>query len=301
MIVAVGHASLDYVYKVSALPAVPTKLRAIKHVVSGGGMAANASASIARLGGAVEIWGRVGADRIGEFVLQELHADGVGTDFVRPFAGCHSPTAAVIVDEKGDRLVISEDDRELPLAADWLPLDRIGGSSVVLSDLTWLEGTLAAFAKARSEGVPTLLDIDLGSVSLLPMVIEFTDYAIFSAPAFERCVDGRNDAMRLEQVLGWGVRHAGVTRGARGYIGMNNSGVIVRQDAFQVDVTDTTGAGDAFHGGFAWALSQGYDDVDSARVASAVAALSCRELGARAGLPTKAELDAFLASQMASR
>ncbi|MGE0379303.1 MAG: PfkB family carbohydrate kinase [Hyphomicrobium sp.] len=296
MIVAVGHASLDYVYKIDAFSAIPTKLRAIEHVVSGGGMAANASASIARLGGTVEIWGRVGEDRIGEIVLQELQADGVGTNFLRPFAGCHSPTAAVIVDRNGDRLVVSEDDRELPLAADWLPLDRIGACRVVLSDLTWLEGTLAAFAKARSDGVPTLLDIDLGSASLVPMVIELTDYAIFSAPAFERCIEGRNDAMRLEQVLASGVRHAGVTRGARGYFGMNNSGVIVRQDVFQVDVVDTTGAGDAFHGGFAWALSEGYNDVESARLASAVAALSCRKLGARAGLPAKAELEAFLVS-----
>ncbi len=65
-----------------------------------------------------------------------------------------------------------------------------------------------------------------------------------------------------------------------------------------VDAVDTTGAGDAFHGAFVLALSQGLGDEECARVASAVAALKCRKLGARAGLPTASELDALLREQI---
>jgi sulfofructose kinase len=69
-----------------------------------------------------------------------------------------------------------------------------------------------------------------------------------------------------------------------------------KQMAFPVAAVDTTGAGDAFHGTFAWGLAQGYSDAVCARLAAAAAALKCRKLGARAGLPSRAELDGFLAA-----
>ena len=66
---------------------------------------------------------------------------------------------------------------------------------------------------------------------------------------------------------------------------MTGSGELCRQAAFPVEVVDTTGAGDAFHGAFAWAISEGLKDAECARIASAVAAISCKGLGARAGSP----------------
>jgi sulfofructose kinase len=71
--------------------------------------------------------------------------------------------------------------------------------------------------------------------------------------------------------------------------------------AFKVDVVDTTGTGDAFHGAFALGLSEGRSESECAAMASATAALKCRRLGARAGLPSRAELDAFLAGHGAAR
>jgi sulfofructose kinase len=61
-----------------------------------------------------------------------------------------------------------------------------------------------------------------------------------------------------------------------------------------VETVDTTGAGDAFHGAFAWALAGGHTPTDCARIAAAVSALKCRRLGARSGLPTQEELSSFL-------
>ena len=66
--------------------------------------------------------------------------------------------------------------------------------------------------------------------------------------------------------------------------------------AFSVSVTDTTGAGDAFHGTFALMLAEGRTVVQGARSASAAAALKCTRLGSCVGLPTRAELDSFLLS-----
>ncbi len=262
-------------------------------------MAANAAAAIARLGGDVSLWARTGDDAAGGIIRHQLRVAGVGTSHVRAFDHASSATAAVIVDKRGERLVVSEDDHEFPLAADWLPISDVADAGAVSSDLTWLEGTLAAFSAARAHGVPTVLDIDLNSGQLLSKVIGLADYAIFSAPAFRAFLPGTSDEERLSRLVQSGIRHAGVTLGEKGYLWRARGGDHGRQPAFPVEAVDTTGAGDAFHGAFAWCVAKGLADAECARLASAVAAMSCTGLGARAGLPTAHELDQFLARSAA--
>lgn len=298
-IICVGHAALDYVYRIDAFPPVPTKVRSLEHIESGGGMAANASAAVARLGGAVELWSRTGADVAGARIRALLEAEGVDVRYVKAHEGARSSTSAVIVDGSGDRLIVGERDHAMSMDASWLPLERIAGAAAVLTDLRWVEGTLAAFAEARRHGVPTVLDADLGGGGHLDEFLQLADYAIFSGPALEAfCPDG-DDARCLGAVLAMGVTHAGVTRGAEGYSWATKGGEVGHQPAFASRVVDTTGAGDAFHGAFAWALTQGRALPECARIAAAVSALKCQRLGARSGLPTLKELEAFLFAQAA--
>ncbi len=296
-LICIGHAALDYVYRIEAFPESPTKVRSLEHIESGGGMAANAAATIARLGGAVELWSHTGADAASERIRAFLEADGVDVSYVRSHEGARSSTSAVIVDRKGDRLIIGERDHAMSMDAHWLPLERIAGAAAVLSDLRWVEGTRAAFATARSHGVPTLLDADLGGGGDLSEFLRLADYAIFSAPALETFAPGEENAFQLKSVLEMGVKHAGVTRGSKGYFWAGEEGDTGQQPAFDLEVVDTTGAGDAFHGAFAWALAQGLPVPECARVAAAVSALKCRRLGARSGLPTREELESFLCEQ----
>lgn len=299
-VICVGHAALDYVYRIEAFPPEPTKVRSLEHLESGGGMAANAAATIARLGGKVELWSRTGGDSAGERIHKFLRADGVDIEFVRTFEHARSSTSAVIVDKAGERLIIGERDHAMPLDSNWLPLDRIAEAAAVLSDLRWLEGTRDAFIEARARGVPTLLDADLGGGvgAMLAEFLALTDYAIFSGPALDMFAPDMDERAQLEKVLALGVRHAGVTRGANGYSWLAQSGAGGHQAAFAAEIVDTTGAGDAFHGAFAWALADGRSAQECARIAAAAAALKCRRLGARAGLPTRAELEEFLAARV---
>ncbi len=297
-LIVIGHAALDFVYRIDAFPPKPTKMRAREHITSGGGMAANAASAAARLGGHVSLWSRVGSDAASQLILTELERFGIDISHVMVYAGARSATAAVIVDAAGERFIVSEDDHAMPMTADWLPLALIANSGAVLSDLSWIEGTRAAFETSRAHRVPTLVDLDMGSGRLLTDVAHLTDYVIASAPALEAFVPGRDTEHRLQALIAQGVRHAGVTRGADGYTWLDSTGNMHHQPAFAVQARDTTGAGDAFHGAFAWALTEGYPAADCARLASAAAALSCLSLGARSGLPTRAELDAFLAQRM---
>lgn len=297
-VIAVGHAALDHVYRIAAFPTRPEKIRALEHVDSGGGMAANAAAAAARLGAETELWSRVGDDAAGRTVLEKLNSNGVDIAWVRTIAGARTSTSAVIVDGQGERLIVGERDHAMSMDASWVPLERIAGAGAVYSDQRWLEATMVAFMEARAKRVPTLLDADLGGAGNVADFLKLTDYAIFSEPGLAAFAPRVTEQRaQLEKVLAAGARHAGVTRGPYGYLWLDaDNGRLQHQPSFSVPVVDTTGAGDAFHGAFACGLASGLGVNECARLAAAAAALKCRKLGARAGLPDFNEVRQFLRS-----
>jgi sulfofructose kinase len=291
-IICVGHAALDRIYRIEAFPSHPTKVRALEHIEVGGGMAANAAVAISRLGGKAELWSRVGDDAAAQSIRAGLRAEHVDVRYVQAFEGARSSTSAIVVDDNGERLIVGQRDAGMPSGTSWLPLERIKTADAVLGDVRWLEGVRTVFGRARKDGVPTVLDADLGAREALADLLRLTDYAILSEPALREFAPGGSNAERLVHVLAFGPRHAGVTLGSAGYAWREReSGGEV--PAFSVSVTDTTGAGDAFHGTFALMLAEGRSTAASANLAAAAAALKCRRLGSRAGLPSRAELEAF--------
>ncbi|MEQ1648104.1 MAG: PfkB family carbohydrate kinase [Hyphomicrobiaceae bacterium] len=303
-IICVGHSALDRTYRIEHFPAEPTKVRALEHVEAGGGMAANAAVAIARLGGKVELWSRIGDDAAGQVIKAGLKAERVDVRYVQSFDQTRSSTSAVIVDERGERLIVGQRDAGMPSSTDWLPLERVRDAHAVLGDVRWLEGLRAVFSEARLHGVPTILDADLGAREALPDVLALTDYAIFSAAAlreFTSITDPAQDLSgALQQVLDHGVLHAGVTLGREGYCWREANAMGAPLDgqvsAPHVDVIDTTGAGDAFHGAFTLMMAEGRSSRECATIAAEVAARKCTRLGSRAGLPRRAEIAALAAS-----
>ena len=293
-IICIGHAALDRIYRIEGFPAQPTKVRALEYIEIGGGMAANAAVAIARLGGKAELWSRVGDDSAGATIRAGLRAERVDIRYVQSFEGARSSTSAIIVDDKGERLIVGQRDAGMPSGTSWLPLERVKEADAVLGDLRWLEGVRGAFARARKVQVPTVLDADLGAREALGGLLKLTDYAIFAAPSLREFAAGSSDEQRLAHILSFGPRHAGVTLGGGGYL-WREAGGGGHVPAFPVSVTDTTGAGDAFHGAFALMLAEGMPMADCVRNAVGVAALKCTRLGSRAGLPSRAELQGFLA------
>ncbi|MFM9941597.1 MAG: PfkB family carbohydrate kinase [Hyphomicrobiaceae bacterium] len=295
-LISVGHAALDRIYRISSFPPEPTKVRALEAIEAGGGMAANAAVAAARLGGEVEVWSRTGDDNAGAIIRAGLKSERVDIRYVHAFEEARSSTSAIIVDGHGERLIVGMRDTAIPSSTSWLPLDRVADADVVLADLRWLEATRVVFDRARKHGVPTVLDADLGAREALPDLLKLTDYAIFSAPALRELGPAAStDEDRLVAIMAQGPRHVGVTLGAGGYLWRQQDGSGGHQAGFAVDVVDTTGAGDAFHGAFALMLAEGKTILECARIACAVAAMKCTRLGSRTGLPRRSELEAFLA------
>lgn len=287
-IICLGHAALDRIYRIAAFPPTPRKVIAQGAEEVGGGMAANAAVAAARLGGRVALLSRVGDDAAGATVRAGLAAEGVDVAQLRAFAGGTTSTSAVIVDAAGERLLVGHPSQGIPDDPAWLNLSAVRGARAVLADMRWPAGARALFGAARTAGVPTVLDADMGAAAALPGLLGLADFALFSTAGLAEFAPG-DPAAGLARARAFGPRHAGVTQGGAGYLWADADGLHHRP-AFAVEVADTSGAGDAFHGGFAWALAEGMAVGRCIDVAQAVAALKCRRRGNRAGLPSHGEL-----------
>jgi sulfofructose kinase len=286
---------LDNIFAVDQIPLEPTKVFAKSFGLTGGGPAANGAVTAARLGGKVSLWARVGDDAVGRIIVDELAACGVDVGLVRRVPGGRSGVSSVLIDGEGDRFITAFADRTLEPNPSWLPLDTIRDHDVVLCDVRWPAASRAVLQAARDQGVTTVLDADLTSDDAVEQLIAFADYSIFSAPALER-LSGASDyrqGLRMAQERTSGA--VGVTLGEDGFAWLDGR-TIHACPAFRVATVDTLAAGDVFHGAFALAIGEGFAMAEAGRIASAAAALKCTRWGGRAGIPNRAEVEAFLAS-----
>ncbi len=293
-LICLGHAALDHVYLVERFPSGAVKMRAHRAVEAGGGMAASASVAAARLGGAVAFWGRVGDDSAGATIRAELRREGVEVSGLLECAGGVSSSSAILVDAAGDRIIVNHRGEGLAEAPDFLPLERVRQARAVLVDVRWPQGSVALMARARADGVATVVDLDVGNAEHAGDLLPLADHAVFSQPGLAEFSPDLpvEDGLRRARAMGAGI--VGVTLGEHGYRWLDHDGVLRIQTGFAVEVVDTTGAGDAFHGAYALGVARGMSDSACARLASAAAALKCTHPGARAGLPRMDAVVAFL-------
>ena len=292
-ILCLGNAVIDRIFEVDAIPARPVKVIARAFREGGGGIAATAAVAIARLGGDASWWGRLGDDAVGRRVHALLAAQGVDVGDVRLQPGAASATAAVIVDRAGERLLAAFPGRGLDDDPSWLPLERVASAAAVLVDARWRQGTEALLDAAASHGVARVIDLDLGDRETLLAMAARTDHAIFSAPALARASGSDDPESGLRAVAPRAAGLVGVTLGERGAMWLD-SGRLGTQPAFAVAASDTTGAGDVFHGAYALALAEGRDVAAAMRFAAAAGALKVRNGRGWDGMPSRAEVDRMI-------
>ncbi|MEM7445144.1 MAG: PfkB family carbohydrate kinase, partial [Pseudomonadota bacterium] len=156
-VACVGIAVMDLVFDVETLPHEPIKHFASDYREVGGGPAATGAVTVARIGGEAHLWARVGDDGWGQRILNDLQADGVRTEAVRQITNGKSSISAVMVDRRGERMIVNFGGQGLDHDPSWLPIDGISQFGAVLGDLRWLQGTQRALKAARQAGVPGVL------------------------------------------------------------------------------------------------------------------------------------------------
>lgn len=288
-VLCVGNASFDLVFGVDAHPAADEKTIAPSFLSCGGGPAANAAVAAARLGCTAAFAGYLGMDVYGDWHVAELQQEGVRVDLVVRGAA-PTPLSAILVKPGGKRTVINHRAGTQPLAETSIDFFRCA-PKIILFDGHEPALSISLAQTAKRFSIPTVLDA--GSVHRgTQELIDLVEYLVASekfAVDFSGETEVEKALLKLASVSTGVV----VTLGERGLIWKTNESE-GRLPAFAVDVVDTTGAGDAFHGAFAAELAMGKNWRELLRYASAVGALCCTKFGARPGLPAALEVTNFL-------
>ena len=291
-----GLNAVDHLIVVTEYPAFDTKVRFTDHQKSAGGQTASAMVALQRLGLKTAYAGRFGSDAEGRFGLSSLEHEGVNLDFAETVPGADNQIAFIIIDARsGERTIIWDRDERLSYRPDEAPLDLAARGRVLHIDAHDPAACALMARAARAAGTIVTADID-NIYEGLPELLPLIDVLITSSE-FPHRLTGISDerAALVEIKARYGCAVVGVTLGARGAL-VYCEGEFIASPAFAVpgDCRDTTGAGDAFHAGFIYGMLRGDDLETCMTLGNAVAALKCRSLGGRAGLPTADELKEFL-------
>jgi len=299
--VGFGLNAVDYLITVPNYPSFNTKVQLLEHTVLPGGQVATAMAALARLGCKTRYIGKVGSDELGQIQLRSLAEAGVEHSEVKVAEGASSQLAFVIIDKQtGERTIIWGRDPRLTVTPEELSREAVTSGRILHLDGHDVSASIQAARWAQEAGIPVVIDIDNfhpGVEELLPLI----DFLITSAE-FPQKFLGISEPEAALKTLKQRYRNyfVAVTLGERGAMAYHE-GAYIHSPAFKVECRDTTGAGDAFRGGFIYGLLKGMSVTETLRFANAVAALNCRRLGARGGLPTLEEVEDLLRTQPAPR
>ena len=294
-VVGLGCSCFDLLGVVPHLPGPDEEIRMLETKQQGGGEVATALVALARLGCSVAYLGKVGDDPFGDFIRKEFDQYGVDTRHLIVEPGAVSQASVVLVDKpSGKRTIIACVPTFTELQPAQLPPGLIEQARYLHLDGVHRAAALEAARQARRAGVTVVLDADVSALyDDIPELIGETDILIPSM-AFARSFTGTEDVDRaIDRLRAYGPSIVLVTlgdQGSRGYA----AGRRFHVPAFPVEVVDTTGAGDVFHGAFLCGMLQQWELEKSVEFASAVAALKCTRLGGRTGIPNRQETIQFL-------
>lgn len=278
-VLCVGMGFLDTRICVERFPPKQHRETASKRYDALGGPATVGAVAVVRLGGTASFWGRRGNDLAGKRIASLLEAQGVDITGYRTFPGT-SPTCEVFIPPDGERYLFPYFGEGMPPAADWIPDEAIDRADAVLIDGRWPEGGVRVAERAAERGIPIVHDFDQDLAEVWD-IAGLATHAIADEDLAAAHGGVGHLLAKIEELGTWGA----VTLGARGVAYSDG-----RIPGFPVDVLDSTGAGDVFHGAFALAMAQGKDEVDALHLGCAAGALHC-QLGR---VPERDEVDTLL-------
>jgi sulfofructose kinase len=293
-----GLNSVDWLTVVGEFPTSNSKQRLQRFARMPGGQIATAMAVAARLGWRARYIGSFGADELGAVSRESLEREGVDITAARTVPGSTNQFAVIIVDARtGERTVLWDRHSALSMTPEEVPCDAVTSARMLIVDCHETAAATQAVKYARDAGIPTLIDVE----RVRPGISELLQHidGIVAAQGFPTALTGYDDPGRAIEAIGreFDARLVTVTLGEEGSLTWCG-GRQIRTPAFKIDCVDSTGAGDVFRGALAAAcLRAPSGELEEALAyANAAAALNCRALGARAGIPDAEEVEHLLAT-----
>ena len=299
-IVVIGSLNADLVVKSPRFPQPGETISGSDLQIIPGGKGANQAVAAARQGADVAMVGRVGSDSFGPFLVDNLNANQVDTTHVTVDSSA-TGTAIIVVDTNGQNSIVLS-----PGANGNVSPTDVDSASFLSSKLLLLQleiptpTVLHAAQQARAHGLTVILNP--APAKLLPSeLLSAVDILIPNESELSLLTglpvnDIASAETAAKEMLKQGVKTVIVTLGSKGALLVTDAQV-KHVNTFNVNVLDTTAAGDAFIGGFASAILGGTSLEDSVRYGCACGALATTKFGAQPSLPTKAEVEKFIKQQ----
>jgi sulfofructose kinase len=292
-VVGMGLNSLDFLCVVPEFPAPNSKMQTLQFSKQGGGQVATAMVALSRWGVKTKYIGKVGDDESGQFSLHSIREEGVDVSSVTIEPNVTNQSAMIIVDgSTGERTILWNRDEQLTYREGELRREDVCSGKIVHLDGHDIHATLQCARWAKEEGIPTVVDLDKVE-PLTSQLIKQIDFIVTSA-RFPMMYTGISDRKRaLLELQKYTPGFLCSTLGDDGAMAWVN-GEFLHIEGFKVNVVDTTGAGDVFHGAFIYGLLQNWEVEEILRFSNGAAALKCKDLGGRRGIPTLEDVQKLL-------
>ncbi len=302
-IVVVGSFNTDLMSYLERMPKPGETVHGDRFETGAGGKGSNQAVAAARLGAEVTFIGRVGVDVFANLAFEIWDAEGVNRDFVKQDEDHATGVAPILVDSSGENMIVVILGANLRLQPSDIDAarQRIAAADVLIVQLE-VNFDIVAYAlqTAKELGLTTILN-PAPAAAIPQETIQLADYLTPNETELETLTGSGDDVeAAARSLLTRGDQTAVVTLGARGaqiVTGTESNAV----STYQVDVVDTTGAGDAFNAGLAVALAEGMDLNDAVRFANATAALCVTKRGTARSTPYRADVDALLEARLRQR
>ena len=291
MIAVLGSINMDLVLHMPRFPNPGETISGTEMATYSGGKGANQAVAAARLGADARFFGKVGDDVFGDRLVAALRGNHVNVAAIECESNCASGLASIWVNDEGENAIALAAGANGRVDESYLErhLEAICGADILLLQLEVPIATVAKLLKQRPESGPTVILDPAPAQDLSQLPLACID--ILTPNEHELRLISEKDSVEegAFQLLDRGVKNVICTLGAQGAIWFSEDGTIAHFSAPEVEVVDSTAAGDAFNGALAWALqTQPLEDaINKALLAGAVAVTKS---GAQVSLPDQEDM-----------
>ena len=291
VIAVVGSAMIDLTAYAKVIPAPGQTLEGDLFTTGFGGKGANQAVIAAHCGAEVHFVGKLGRDLFGDSIAENFKKLGIDSEYVER-SDTPNGVAHIWVDANGENriIIIPGANHEIESKKAIEAIESIAGLAVVVAQCEIKqEVTLAAFSAAKKRGCVTILN-PAPYQPLSEELLAVTDWIIPNETEFKELLgqDPTSDEVLKKFRPG---KNSIVTLGSEGAVLITSEGNLTRVSAPKVNPVDTTGAGDAFVGVFAFGLASGKNPEDAMKLGVKVASMSVMRKGAQSSYPSQAEIE----------
>ena len=285
-IVGIGHPCVDYAIHIDALPKPDQGKGVQEGSWQGGGVVPTGLVSASRCGLKAALVGAMGDDLFGRFCYNDFVDHGIDMSHALVREGGMTDIGVIISeDETHGRNILYRRGNYKHLELNEIDLSFLEEAEYLyIASADEMHVALAKYA--REHGMKVLIDASGGHISRYEAILPYIDYFVASEYVYNSTFDNADYEKNLQSVRDMGPSTVVFTFGSKGARGLDSNG-FCEVPAFHIDVKDTVGAGDTFHGAFFYGLTHNYTLAETIRFASAVSAIKCTCMGGRAGIPTE--------------